>query len=161
MAPTAASRTPKYPRNRSPRSSNDRNMEIAINERLKTSEEDLRQLGAPMVCRYFGHGNESGRGRLPPVSISLHRKELLQMGHRGAFGRNCIATGQTTYRVPARQRSATRYPLLAMLRPSPHGSCSSYKLCTIEQSRFVGIGWLLPPLGPGNDVIVRVVLGQT
>src|SRR5580658_8304992 len=50
-----------------------------------------------MVCRHFGHGNESGRDGLPPVSISVHLKELLQIGHRGSSGRNSIATGQITH----------------------------------------------------------------
>ena len=97
MAPTAATRVPRYPRNRSPRRSNNRNMKIAINERYKVRKKDLRQLGAPMFCRHFGHGNESGRDRLPPVLISVHRKELLHIGQRGTSGRNSIATGQTIH----------------------------------------------------------------
>jgi len=46
-------------------------------------------------------------------------------------------------RAPAQQRSATRSPVLAMLRPSPHASRSCDKLYTIKQSRSAGIGWPL------------------
>jgi hypothetical protein len=97
MAPTAASTAPMYPRNRSPRKSNNTNMKMNINERYEAHKKDLRQLGAPIVCRHFGHGNDAGRGRLGPVVISIHRKELLQIGHLGSSGRNSIAMGQTIH----------------------------------------------------------------
>ena len=56
---------------------------------------------------------------------------------------NASPRAKPPIRAPAQQRSATRSPVLAMLRPSPHASRSCDKLYTIKQSRFAGIGWPL------------------
>ena len=100
-APTAATKLPRYPKKRSPRMSNITYVKAAIKARYEIRKKGFRHPGTPMTCWHFGHGNENGRCFLLPCSlyvpISLQWNRLLQTGHRGTSGINCVTNGHTIY----------------------------------------------------------------
>ena len=104
-----------------------------------------------MVCRHFGHGNESGRDRLPPVSISVHRKELLHIGHRGTSGRNSIATGQTIHSSTSTTKIG--HAISGAGNAKAIATCQPLMRQTLHHKTIAFCGnWMASPssLGPGK-----------